>query len=209
MKSTLLPGLCYWSEYQPDRRLDFNGFAWVGPGAPEGGLLIDPLPLSPAALAWLREQGGARWILLTNFDHLRAAPELARLLSAQVVAPAQERGRFGAAGAAVDHWFGARDELPAPLRRSIDVRWLRGGKSEVEAAFVLEPLRTLLCGDLVRSHESGRLRLLPPPKLSAPALAAADVRALGCDYDALLLGDGDCLFRGARAALEQLAAELA
>ena len=206
MKSTNLPGLFYSGRYQADRRIDFNGFLWK---RESGNVLIDPMPLDDDELAFVGEQGGARWILVTNADHLRAAPELARALGARVAAPEVERPRFGERAEHVDHWFEGRETLPDGLGREIDVRYLGGGKSEREAQLVLEPLGSLVCSDLIRSHESGTLRLLPEPKLADPARAAADVRALGTDFDAVLLGDGDCLFRGARAALEDLHARLA
>lgn len=206
MKSTKLAGLFYSGRYQPDRRIDFNGFLWKRAG---GNVLIDPMPLDEGEQAFLREQGGASWILVTNADHLRAAPELAQALGARIAAPEGERARLGDQAARVDHWFDGRDSLPDGLGSEIDVRYLGGGKSEREAQLVIEPLRALVCSDLIRSHESGVLRLLPEPKLSDAARAAADVRALGTDFDAVLLGDGDCLFHGARAALEELHASLA
>ena len=206
MKSTRLPGVFYSAVYQPDRRIDFNGFLWVREG---GNVLIDPMPLDDEQLAFVREAGGADWILVTNADHLRAAPELAESLGAKIAAAEAERPRFGEHEGRIAHWFTDRESLPAGLGADVDVRWLRGGKSAAEPAFVLEPLGALVCGDLLRSHESGRLRLLPDPKLSDAAQAAADVRALGTDFDAVLLGDGDCLFTGARAALTELADALA
>ena len=77
---------------------------------------------------------------------------------------------------------------PSAGRRTVlrAVHWLGGGKSEAEPAFVIEPMRAAIFGDLVRSHESGRLRLLPDPKLSDRERAIADVRALGVDFDVVL-----------------------
>ena len=201
MKSTVLEGLYYSGEYQPDRRIDFNGFLWAREG---GGVLIDPMPLSEPQAEFAAGTGSIDWILLTNFDHLRAAPELARRFGAKVVAPAAERGRFGEAASQVDHWFESRADLPGGLAEVVDVHLLHGGKSEVEAAFVLEPLRAVVFGDLVRSHESGRLRLLPEPKLSDAARALEDVRALPGPFEAVLLGDGDSLFLNAQGALDAL-----
>ncbi|QDU65583.1 MBL fold metallo-hydrolase [Engelhardtia mirabilis] len=203
MKSTVLPDLYYSGVYQPDRRIDFNGFLWARSG---GGVLIDPMSLDESQLAFAQGTGSIDWILLTGFDHLRAAPELAQRFGAQIAAPAGERGRFGEAADKVSHWFEGRDGLPGDLGQVIDVHLLHGGKSEVEAAFVLEPLRAVVFGDLVRSHESGRLRLLPEPKLSDGARALREVAQLPGPFDAVLLGDGDSLFRGAQAALEELTA---
>lgn len=206
MKSTCLPDLYYASVYQADRRIDFNGFLWK---RPEGNVLFDPMPLTPDQLEFVREQGGARWILVSSVEHLRAAPELSELLGAEIVAPESERTRLGELASVVSHWFDGRDTLPGGLGAELAVHWLGGGKSEAEPVFVIEPMRAAIFGDLVRSHESGRLRLLPDPKLSDRERAIADVRALGVDFDAVLLGDGDCIFRDASAALRQLHADLA
>ncbi len=73
MKRTILENLYFWSEFQRDRAIDFNGYFWVRSG---GNILIDPPPLDEAGVAFVREKGGARWILLTNADHWRAADSL-------------------------------------------------------------------------------------------------------------------------------------
>ncbi|MHC4375632.1 MAG: hypothetical protein ACYS26_03435, partial [Planctomycetota bacterium] len=54
----------------------------------------------------------------------------------------------------------------------------------------------------VRSHVSGELRLLPDPKVSDRAAAAADLAPLlARTWRADLLGDGDSLFRDADGAV--------
>ncbi len=195
MKSTILETVRHWGVYQPDRRIDFNGFFW---SRPEGGLLIDPMPLEADSLAELRDAGGAAWILVTNRDHWRASAELARTLGSRIAAPAADRGRFGAEAAAVDLWFEGEADLPAPLGEHLGLRWIAGGKSSREPVLVLRAEGALLFGDVVRSHVSGRLTLLPDAKLADRAQVVRDVRALAdLEPNALLLGDGDSLFRGA------------
>lgn len=210
MKDTRLPGILTWSEYQADRRIDFNGFMWVGEGA-RPGMLFDPMALSEAQVAQVAERGGADWILITNADHLRAGADLKAGLGARLVAPSCERERLGDHAAAVDAWF---DEdasgLPAEVAEHVVVHWIRGGKSESEAVFELPALQSVLFGDMVRSHVSGELRLLPDPKLSDRATAVADLGPLlAREWRAVLLGDGDSLFRAADAAVAQLRDQLA
>ena len=66
MKATALEDLFTWSVYQPDRRIDFNGFYWRRPA---GGVLIDPMPLTEDAESWLAEQaGGVRWIVFGKIE---------------------------------------------------------------------------------------------------------------------------------------------
>jgi hypothetical protein len=201
MKDTRLPGVLTWSEYQADRRIDFNGFLWSGEGE-RPGVLFDPMPLSPEQRAQVAELGGAAWILLTNADHLRAAVELKAAFGARLAAPDCERGRLGAAAEAVDLWLAPGGALPAELDGAIGVHWVGGGKSELEAAFELRPLNAVLFGDVVRSHVVGDLRLLPDPKLQDRARAVADLTPLlSRPWQAVLLGDGDSLFRDADAAV--------
>jgi Metallo-beta-lactamase superfamily len=59
----------------------------------------------------------------------------------------------------------------------------------------------------VRAHEGGRLTTLPAAKLRDAALAARSVRRLAAlrEVDAVLVGDGWPIFRGAGVALRELA----
>lgn len=198
MKSTRIRGLHYWSEYQPDRRIDFNGFFVADPS---GGVLVDPMPLVDEQLDQLRDMGGARRILLTNADHLRAAVELREECGARLVAPECERERLE--GVPVDDWFTDADGLGPGLSERWEVHWLCGGKHPLEAAFHVPSLGVWIFGDAIRSHESGRLRLLPDPKIADRRELEASVKTLGGrDVQAVLLGDGDCIFNGAREALD-------
>lgn len=204
VKKTCIDGLYYWSRFQPDREIDFNGFYWA---RPKGGVLFDPLDLGPAERAALDLHGGARWIVLTNFDHLRAAPDLARELSLEVLAPAEERARFGDAAGAVDGWYTAAAGLPEEL--GIEAVELTGGKSPVEMALYLRPLEVLLFGDLVRSHASGRLMLLPDAKLADRERVVAGLRPLTeLAKRAVCLGDGDSIWYRADEAYSELVSSL-
>jgi glyoxylase-like metal-dependent hydrolase (beta-lactamase superfamily II) len=159
------------------------------------------MPLSPEELAELRDLGGARTIVVTNADHVRAAPELKEELGARIVAPECERERME--GVAVDEWFTDADGLGPGLSERWEVHWLRGGKQPLEAAIYVPAQGLWIFGDAVRSHESGRLRLLPDPKIADRRELEASVKALaGRDVQAVLLGDGDCIFNGAREALD-------
>ena len=192
MKSTILEGIHYWSVFQPDRDIDFNGFLWVRPA---GNVLIDPMALDEGELAKLKELGGARWILITNHDHLRAGPALMEALGAELLAPTAERAAFGQDAGVVDHWFASTGDLPGGLGREITVHAMPGGKSAGEVALYLAGPRALLFGDVVRSHVSGVLCLLPEPKLSDRAALVAALQPLR-EYPAagILLGDGDSFF---------------
>jgi hypothetical protein len=202
MKNTRLEGLSYWGRYQADRHIDFNGFHW---NSPVGGLAIDPMDLDAEGVSGLTERGGVRWILVTNAEHLRATPALKETFGALVLAPTEERQRLGDGAATVDGWFEKTGDLPEDLQQVLELYPLRGGKSPMEPALYLKPLQALYFADLVRSHESGRLRLLPDPKIADRAAVLASLRALeGLPVNAVLLGDGDGIYNGAASALVEL-----
>src|SRR6266850_1536377 len=199
MKKTILENLYLWSAFQPDRAIDFNAFFWVRPGA--DNVLIDPLPIDEAKAAFIRERGGARWILVTNTDHWRAADTLRDGFRAAVYAPAAERERLARDGRKGDHGYDESGGLPAELREEVMALPVRGGKTEGEMALYLKPLRAIVFGDVVRSHVSGRLTLLPDGKLSDRLAVLNSLRrVIPLPFEAILVGDGDCVYRDAREA---------
>lgn len=169
-------------------------------------MLIDPMPLADAQLEWLASQpGGVRFVILTTGDHRRDSDRLAARFSAQILAPAGDQEMLDGLAAEV---FDVEAGLPMSLGNDIEVFWIRGGKTDAEAALLLKPLRALVFGDAVRSHASGLLRLLPDPKIQDRRRLELDVAAIAArdDFDTVVLGDGDSLFRGGREALTSLVA---
>src|SRR5262249_14190496 len=158
MKKTILERLHFWSAFQPDRAMDFNGFFWARPA---GGVLIDPLPLDERGSGLVRDAGGARWVPLTDAAHWRAGGGLRGAFRAEVWAPGPERERLARDGRRPDRWFETASDLPAELREDIQIVPIHGGKSPGEVALFLRPIRVLLFGDVVRSDAAGRLCLLP------------------------------------------------
>ena len=198
MKDTVLDRLHVWSVYQPERRIDFNGVFWRRPA---GNVMFDPMPLCEEQAEFVTAMGGVRAIVVSNADHWRATDELARRFGAEIAAPSADRSRLQERTTRVTRWYASAAELPASLAPDVDVHLLHGGKSSAETAFYLRPLRALLFADAVRSHVSGRLRMLPDDKLSDRARLTADLLALrDLNLQAILVGDGDCLFTGARGA---------
>ncbi|MCC6217267.1 MAG: MBL fold metallo-hydrolase [Polyangiaceae bacterium] len=196
MKALHRSDLWAWSRFDEARNLDFHAWYWAGPG---GGTLVDPLPLGAHDRAHLAALGGAKRVVVTNSDHLRAAVALASELGAELLAPAGERGTLDAP---VTRWIADGDELEPGLTAIA----LEGSKTPGELALVLERT-TLLTGDLVRAHVGGRLTLLPDAKLRDRAAAIASLRRLVTerpDVDAVLVGDGWPVFRDGHARLVEL-----
>jgi hypothetical protein len=197
MKLLHRPDLHAWSRFDESRNIDFHSLLWVRAGE---NVLVDPLPLSPHDTAHLRELGGAKLIVITNSDHVRAAVAVAKLTGAKLAGPRSERETFPIP---CDLWLGDGDQPVSGLV----VFELEGSKTPGELALLIDAT-TLVTGDLVRAHAGGRLDLLPDAKLAdrAAAMRSLDrLIALG-SIAAVLPGDGWPVFRDGQRALEQLRA---
>ena len=200
MKRLHRQDLFCWSSFIERLDIDFNSFAWIREG---GNVLVDPLPLSEHDRKHLRELGGAAWIVLTNSSHVRGAKEIAAEFGARIAGPAAEREGFPIP---CERWLKEGDDFLPGLR----IHELDGSKTPGELALVLEDT-TLIAGDLLRSHRAGELMLLKPEQgMKDRARAAASLRRL-LSYgrlQALLLGDGWCVFRDGRKMLEEFLSTL-
>ncbi|MCY7366949.1 MAG: MBL fold metallo-hydrolase [Chamaesiphon sp.] len=195
MKSLHRPDLFCWSEFNPERNVDFHSIAWI---RPDGNVLVDPLPLSEHDWAHLHSLGGAKWIVITNSDHIRASQEIAEKTGAQIAAPGGEQATFPIS---VQRWLGDGD-LVVPGLNALE---LHGSKTPGELAYLLEQT-TLITGDLVRAHQAGSLMLLPDAKLLDRSQAIASVRRLAQlnQVEAVLVGDGWQIFHDGHTYLQEL-----
>lgn len=200
MKSLHRPDLYSWSIFDPERNVDFNGVAWI---RPKGNVLIDPVPLSEHDLAHLKSLGGAAWIVITNSDHVRAAPAIAPLTGAQLAAPHGEQSTLSITGTTGEpiRWLSDGEDVVSGLQ----VIELQGSKTPGELALLLEET-TLITGDLIRARRAGSLMLLPDAKLQNRAAAIASVQRLAAisSIEAVLVGDGWSVFRDGRDRLKDL-----
>ena len=196
MKQLHRKDLFGWSEFNPERNLDFHSVLWV---RADGNVLIDPLPLSAHDQNHLRQLGGAKIIVITNSDHCRDAFHIAKMTGAVIFAPVSEQKGFPIA---CDNWVQDGEEIVPDLI----AYQLNGSKTPGELALVLDH-STLITGDLIRSHVAGELCLLPEQKLSDLALAKESVRRMAslAGITTVLVGDGWPLFGHADAALKNLA----
>jgi Metallo-beta-lactamase superfamily len=195
MKSLHRPDLFCWSEFNAERNVDFHSLAWI---RPDGNVLVDPLPLSEHDWTHLQSLGGAKWIVITNSDHIRASLEIAEKTGAQIAAPEGEKGTFPIS---VQRWLGDGDLVVSGLN-TIE---LHGSKTPGELAFLLEET-TLITGDLVRAHQAGSLMLLPDGKLVDRSQAVASVKKLAqlSQVEAVLVGDGWQIFHDGHIYLQEL-----
>jgi len=199
VKSLHRPDLFAWSSFDEARNVDFSGTLWR---RRDGNVLFDPMPLTDHDLAHAHELGGVAWIAITNADHVRAAAELAVVFGAKLAAPAGDRERPDLDGVPVALWLEDGDEFLGAR-----VIGMQGSKTPGELAFLLGD--TLLCGDLVRGQRAGSLNLLPDPKLADKAAAVASVARLAdLGPSAVLVGDGQSVFRDGEARLRDLLASI-
>jgi len=135
---------------------------------------------------------------VTNSDHVRDAATLRAKTGAKICGPNAERDKFPID---CDVWLTAGGQHLSELA----IHEMSGSKTPGELALLLEE-RTLVTGDLVRSHAGGRLDLLPRAKLLDPGAALESVRSLlkMRQLDAILPGDGWPVFRDARPLLAEL-----
>ena len=163
---TVVPGIIHWTVH--DDRINFRSDAYAF-SAPEGRVLIDPLPLSGKALESLGRVAG---ICLTGGQHQRAAWRYRRVLGVPVRAPE------GATDLeeAPDEWFTVGPALPGSLRAI-----LAPGCGPVHYAFLLERSeggRALFCGDLVIREDDGPFALIPDKYVEDPVVVLGSVRKL-------------------------------
>lgn len=199
MKQLHRPDMFGWSVFDPERNLDFHSLAWIRPA---GNVLVDPLPLDAHDAAHLTALGGARHVVVTNRDHVRAAAAAAGGFGAELLGPIAERETLGLV---CDRWIGGTD-AEEPIE-GLHVYAMLGSKTAGELALLLDR-RTLVTGDLVRGQVGGRLNLLPDARLTDRQAAMASLRRL-CGIDsvqAVLVGDGWHVFRDGRSALLELLA---
>ncbi|BAY11785.1 MBL fold metallo-hydrolase [Calothrix sp. NIES-2098] len=199
MKSLHRPDLYAWSSFNPARNIDFNGVAWI---RHSGNILIDPVALSNHDWNHLESLGGVAWIVLTNSDHVRSAPEIANQTYAKIAGPAAEKDNFPIH---CDRWLVDGEEV-VPGLKAIE---LQGSKTPGELALLLEET-TLITGDLVRAHKAGTLTILPDEKLLNRKEAVASVQRLAdlTQVETVLVGDGWSVFRDGRDRLKELVATL-
>lgn len=195
----IVPGIHEWRWWSQEKQMHFNGHAFVL----EGELIVvDPPPYGPGDREALLALGRPARILITNQHHGRAGFEMRRELGARIWIHEADAGGLA----------------EPPDVRFVDDRPLPGGvravrvpdnKTPGECALWV-PIGSpgvLILGDALIGRPAGSLGLLPPEKYRDVARARRGVRVLlDLPYDALLVGDGESIPVGGRAALERFVA---
>jgi uncharacterized cupin superfamily protein len=193
MRQTVVPGIWSWSRWQADRNLDFNGFFVE---SDEGNLVVDPIDPDDALLAELTQRGVAA-VVVTNRDHERGSAAVAAATGARVLAPTLDAPELVRPPDAT--------LAPGDVVHGWRVLGFSGLKTPGEIALIDPVRRAAIVGDAIWGTPAGALTLMPDAKLADPAAAALSLRALRKPVlHHLLVGDGDCVFGNARAALDAM-----
>ncbi len=199
MKKLHRSDLYCWSRFDVERNIDFNGILWV---KPHGNVIIDPLPLEEYDKKHLEKLGGAKYVIITNSDHVRDAKNILTLTGAKSFGPEREKKNFPIK---CDYWLKDGDN---PID-GIDVFNLKGSKTSGELAILIEK-STLITGDLIRSHIGGKLSMLPDKKLINRNLAIDSIRRVASikGIEAVIPCDGWPIFNCGQEALLELSRQI-
>ena len=114
--------------------------------------------------------GGAAHLIITNSDHVRDSERILLFTGAKCWGPFAEKEQFPFY---CDDWLKDGDR---PLS-NIEVFCMEGSKTPGELAILIDKT-TLVTGDIIRSHEGGRLCMLPDEKLQNKELAVNSIKVL-------------------------------
>ena len=194
--NSLLPGIWEWSWFSEDKKLNFNGHLLaVG----EHRILVDPPPLTPPDVVFLRQGARIDYIILTNRDHQREAAQLRQTLGCRIMVPELDAKEMDVT---VDKTFKDGELLPG----GIWVIHLLNQKSPGESALFLQKGKgILIVGDALIGDPAGAVRLLPAEKYPDREEARLGLRRLlNFNFETLLVGDGASILTGGKSAVQTL-----
>ncbi len=190
----ILENVWMWSEYQEDRGFCFNGFALVQ--SDNTVTVVDPVSMSPDAMAKLQGLGSRFEIVLLNADHERESLAISQALKAPIWAPKSDvallRNTARIQTYGNGHFFG--DDW--------EIKHLLGMKTPGESVLYHARQGILLVGDAILADPAVGLRLVPKQKLKDPARAIKALAGLmDLSFQSLLCADGFQLLNGGKEAL--------
>jgi len=191
----ILSGILTWPWFSEPHGYNFNGYLVR---YPEGNLSIDPVEPAEEGLAELARYGVSR-ILLTNRNHSRAANLVRGRTGARTAIHPADAAHARGQGTEIDDELRLGDKIGPFVVVGVP------GKSPGEVALHWPERKLLIVGDAVIGKPPGHCGLLPEKVMDDPPRLRASVRALlALDFDALLVGDGEPILRGAKERLREL-----
>ena len=160
--------------------------------------MVDPAPLASHEISQIRQGGQVDYIIITNRDHVREADTYKKEFDCQVFVPEKDASEITVQ---YDKTFADGELLPGGI-------WavhLRDQKSPGECAlFLQQGDGTFIIGDALIGKPPGTVSLLPVQKYADINKAREGLqRLLKYKFNALLVGDGASILRGAKQVVEQ------
>jgi hypothetical protein len=193
----ILPGLFHWTATHPRIRIEVSSYC-VAPA----GVLIDPL-LPAEGIAWLREHGPPRDVLLTNRHHFRHCAEIQEAFGCTVWC--NEEGMHEFQHGERVRPFRVGTVLPGGIE-SYEVDAICPDETALRVPVAAGALAV---ADGVVRDGDGPLAFVPDelmgddPEAVKRGLRQAYTRLLRLDFDHLLPAHGDPWIGGAKAALRE------
>lgn len=194
-----LPGLYSWSEYNEEKKLDFNGLLIIGTGE---SVIIDPPDLGKDDELELKNiidshsSCPLKAVLLTNVHHERASSLLKDKFSVPVWVNKRDKE---ALETSTDKTFTGGDALFC----GIQAIQLEHQKSPGETAFYIKDQKIMILGDALIGKIPGQVNMLPPDKYQDPAKAKVGLnQLLDYDFETLLVGDGSSILKNGKEAVK-------
>lgn len=184
-----------WARPSEPHGYDFNGHLVLHPS---GNVCIDPVEPDAETAAEI-ERRGARTIVLTNRNHVRAANQLRRATGATTRIHPEDADYARQQGAEIDAALHPGERIGPLVVVAVP------GKSPGEVALHWPERGILIVGDAVIGNPPGHCSLLREKVMDDPARLKESVEALlALEFDTLLVGDGTSIVGGAHERLAEL-----
>lgn len=188
----ILPGIYQWAWHSPEKNIDFNGHYITADG---DAVLIDPPPFGDDDVAQIKRFGTPPTIVITNRHHGRQAAACRDLFRSTLLVPALDAPFFTMT---IDGTYSPGDRLPCGFLAVA----VADSKSPGETALYHPDRKLILIGDALIGKPSGELSFLPQAMFADMSRARAGIRSLlALDFDTVLVGDGESIFKGAKSAM--------
>ncbi len=184
----ILKNVYIWRWWAEPKQMYFNGYFIHNP---QGNIVIDPTAFAEEDLSQMKKLGGVEYIIITNKHHQRETKELLKHFEAQVMIHEND-----AAGLEIPiHQTFKDGEHVADLQ----VIAIQDSKTPGESALFYPDQKVLFMGDALIGYPKGKLSLLSTEKiLDANKAKRALQVVLACNFEHLLMGDGEPLISNAK-----------
>jgi glyoxylase-like metal-dependent hydrolase (beta-lactamase superfamily II) len=183
------PGIWFWQGYDPAVKADLCSTAV---STADGLLMIDPIALTADALQELTSGGRVAGIIITNSNHLRAAPGFAERFDVPIYAHADTISGCGLRNA-------ERLSDGDVIAHALEVITIDGAAAGEIALYAKRDAGSVFIGDALINFGSNGFTFLPPKYCSnAKQMRQSLRRLLDCDFDQMFFAHGTPIVAAAK-----------